>query len=333
MPRHRATNDLHPIQVVARRTGLTPDVLRAWEKRHAAVVPVRTPGNRRLYTDVHIERLLLLHKATLAGRSISQVAALDTDRLRALVAGDLAEGAPRLPAAAPSASAGPAVSRPSEPFEALIEADSYLDAALAAVRDLDGARLDVVLSRASIHLRRETLLDRLLAPLMQRIGELWEGGDLAVVHEHVASSVVRSLIGALALAVEPAPSAPTLVIATPAGQFHELGALGAALTAGRAGFRVLYLGPNLPAADIARAARERQAAALALSLTFPEGDPLLVDELRSLRRSLPGLPLLVGGRAIASYQRILDEVGARTVKNFGELRGAIDEILRLRSGG
>ena len=62
--------EMHPIKVVSRRTGLTPHVIRAWEKRYHAVTPKRTRTNRRVYTDEDVERLLLLRRATLAGRSI-----------------------------------------------------------------------------------------------------------------------------------------------------------------------------------------------------------------------------------------------------------------------
>src|SRR5918999_1092269 len=86
---------VHPIGVVTRRTGLSPDLLRAWEKRYDVVKPARSGGGRRLYSDADIERLRLLYRATLAGRGIGQVATLSTPALAALVrrAGD--GGVPR----------------------------------------------------------------------------------------------------------------------------------------------------------------------------------------------------------------------------------------------
>src|SRR5678810_782943 len=72
---------LHPIQIVTRRTGLSADVLRVWEKRYAVVTPVRSSSGRRLYSDADIERLRLLVQATRTGRTIGQVAALPTEAL------------------------------------------------------------------------------------------------------------------------------------------------------------------------------------------------------------------------------------------------------------
>src|SRR6476646_793213 len=76
---------LHPIQIVTRRTGLSADVLRVWEKRYAVVTPVRSESGRRLYSDTDIERLRLLVQATRAGRAIGQVAALPTSALVSLL--------------------------------------------------------------------------------------------------------------------------------------------------------------------------------------------------------------------------------------------------------
>jgi hypothetical protein len=76
---------LHPIQIVTRRTGLSADVLRVWEKRYGVVTPLRSTSGRRLYSDADIERLRLLVQATGRGRAIGQVAALSTPALVALL--------------------------------------------------------------------------------------------------------------------------------------------------------------------------------------------------------------------------------------------------------
>src|SRR5918992_5648202 len=78
----------HPIGVVSERTGLSPDLLRVWERRYRAVEPSRAPDGQRLYSDTDVERLRLLRLATLAGRSIRQVAQLPTDELTRLVRED-----------------------------------------------------------------------------------------------------------------------------------------------------------------------------------------------------------------------------------------------------
>ena len=89
------------MKVVARRTGLSPHVIRMWEKRYGVVAPARTETRRRLYTEADITRLGLLRQATLLGYSISRIAALPTEQLRALV-NEEAATAPPVPPRLPS---------------------------------------------------------------------------------------------------------------------------------------------------------------------------------------------------------------------------------------
>src|SRR6478609_7337401 len=85
----------HPIGVVARRTGLKPDLIRAWERRYGAVEPGRSTTRRRFYSDADVERLQLLRRVVRTGRGISQVAGLPNEELRALLAEEPAEDLPR----------------------------------------------------------------------------------------------------------------------------------------------------------------------------------------------------------------------------------------------
>jgi len=120
-------------------------------------------------------------------------------------------------------------------------------------------------------------------------------------------------------------SGPRLVVATPTGQHHEIGAMIAAFAAALAGWRVTYLGPDLPAADLARAARELRVAAIAVSLTVL--DPAAVTEIRSLRR-LAGrrMPILVGGRAMSRIAGQLDRAGVVRVRDVPALRAALENL-------
>jgi MerR family transcriptional regulator, light-induced transcriptional regulator len=303
----------HPIGVVARRTGMKPDLIRAWERRYHAVEPGRTQTRRRSYSDADIERLLLLRRVVSGGRGIGQVAHLSNQELRALLADKPARDVPVATEAAV----------PAPPQEET--ADSYLTLCLSAARRLDVHDLERQLERASIALGRHRLLEQLLSPLMRRIGELWQSGELRPVHEHMASSVVRSFVGSLRAAYHAASGAPHLLVTTPVRQLHELGALIAAASAASDGWQVTYLGPDLPAEEIAAAAVQTGAKAVALGIVYPPDDALLPEELRRLRRLLSRTTeLIVGGRAAVSYSAILDETGARRVESYREMREELD---------
>ncbi len=298
----------HPIQVVARRTGLSPDVLRAWEKRYGVVEPGRSEGGRRLYSDEDIERLRLLRRASRVGRRISQVALLGTEQLSGLVEEDEREEIETAPEGAGEATA----------------ADGLLKASLAAMERLDGRELESTLNRALVSLSAAVLIEQVASPLLRRVGELWVEGSARPAQEHLVSAVLLRVLGKLIENAEASSAAPAIVVTTPAHQEHEFGALFVAATAAAEGWRVIYLGANLPADDIAAAVRETGAEAVAVSIVYPPDDEEMGDELRELRLKLPpAVPVLVGGAAISSYRTVLDEIEAIELSSLEELRSML----------
>ena len=308
------TEHRYSIKLVARRTGLSAHAIRIWEKRYNAVLPARTETNRRLYSDADMERLLLLHKATLDGHAIGQIAKLPTEQLRQLF--HTAEATPSVKAVqtnktVPTSSA------------------AILENCLQFVKQLDPERLQRALEDAEVALSRPRFIEQLIAPLLQKIGELWRDGTLRVIHEHMATAVTRSFLGNVRSAYDVPETAPGVVTTTPVGQLHELGALMASATASAEGWRVTYLGPNLPAEEIAAAARQNQARAVALSIVYPTDDPRLEPELQKLRRLLPGdVALLIGGRAAVNYRTTLEMLGVQLIKDMASF-SAILEALRV----
>lgn len=298
------------IKIVANRTGLTAHVIRIWEKRYGAVTPERTATNRRLYSDEQIERLSLLRDITRVGHSIGHVAKLPTEKLRKLATDSLATNGP-----APRAvRSGPATL-------------PILDECLAAVKALDARALEAGLKRGATELGAQGLLQRVVAPLAQNVGEFWRDGSLTAAHEHFATAVIRVFLSQAAKPFAGSEQAPVLVVATPAGQLHELGALLAGAAAANLGWHVTYLGASLPAAEIAGAVRQCRGRAVALSLVYPEDDPRLAGELTALRQALPPeVTLLVGGRAMPAHRRLLTRLGAVPVADLNELGLALDRL-------
>ncbi len=303
----------HPIQVVARRTGLTPDVIRAWERRYGAVTPRRSDTRRRLYSDSETERLRLLKQATDLGRRIGDVATLGADELARLVESDRA-------AEVRSDGEGQAWSQRSGER-------GHLRACMGAVRALDPAALEHALASAAADLSVPVLLQDVVSPLMTGIGSEWRVGNLRVAHEHMASAGVRSFLGGVLASSNPSTTGPVLIVATPLGQVHELGALMAAVAAAAVGWQPLYLGAAIPTDEIVYATRSRRARAVALSICYPGDDGAVDPELRKLRSRLPAeTVLLVGGRARSSYGRFVAESDAVAVNDLAGLQRTLDEL-------
>ncbi len=297
----------HPIGVAAERTGLTPDVLRVWERRYRAVSPDRSEGRQRLYSDDDIERLRLLRLATIPGRGISQVVGLSVGELAQLVEED-ASARSRVDAAAPAdtGSGSESIAR-----------------ALALVRAFDAAGLEWLLGRVLAEMGLVNFIAAVGAPLLRRVGDEWHAGRVSVGQEHLATSTVRRvIIGAMAVGTAPG-DAPRMVVATLAGERHEVGALFVAAVATAHGWAVTYLGADLPAADIAEAARAVGAKVVALSVVAPADRRQILRELESIRGGLPaGVDLVVGGSGAAGLARDLEPAGVRVLDRLSELGSA-----------
>jgi DNA-binding transcriptional MerR regulator/methylmalonyl-CoA mutase cobalamin-binding subunit len=296
-----------PIQIVAARTGLTAHVIRIWEKRYGAVTPARTPTNRRLYSEAQIERLNLLRRLAEAGHGIGFVAKLPTDRLEKLV------------------DEGGAVSIQVVRKGVASEA-AALDQALHAVRALDATGLEHVLSEAEVALGGQGVLQRLIGPLVQTLGDEWRAGSITAAHEHFATAVIRVFLSGAARPFAGVHDAPVIIVVTPAGQLHELGALLVGASAANLGWRVIYLGSGLGAADIAGAARQNHARAVALSIVYPADDPHLPDELLRLRELLPDTAIVAGGRAMPAYRGTLDKIHALQSQDLANLGSMLDGL-------
>jgi DNA-binding transcriptional MerR regulator/methylmalonyl-CoA mutase cobalamin-binding subunit len=311
----------HPMRIVTRRTGLSADLLRAWERRYEVVRPSRSENGRRLYSDADIERLGLLYRATLAGRGIGQLARLSTSELAALVRRDTeAERSDN------GAHTPPAVAPPADHHLAY-----YLRDSIRAIERLDAVALETSLRRAMVALPGDALLDGLVAPLLERIGTRWRDGTLQPVHGHLASAVLRRVLDRVIETAASASASPNLVVATPAGQLHEFGAMLAAATAAAEGWRVTYLGASLPAEDIAAAAAQTRARAVALSIVYPAGDPAVGHELRRLGTLLPKeVTLVVGGAASTGYRSVLEEIGATPTSDLADFRSQLRTLRRGR---
>jgi DNA-binding transcriptional MerR regulator/methylmalonyl-CoA mutase cobalamin-binding subunit len=297
----------HSIKMVARKTGLTPHVIRVWERRYGAVTPTRTETNRRLYSDDEVMRLALLRQAIQAGHSIGNIAQLPTDQLSQIAADSKA---------AESTEASPQVSN-----------QTIIDESLKAIRALNTAEFEDALSKGIVALGQHGLLEKVIGPLAWQLGELWRQGEILAAHEHFASTVIRNFLGQNSKPFAANSNAPTLVVTTPSGQLHELGAVMVAAAANDLGWRVIYLGPSLPAADIGAAATQHQARAVALSIVYPEDDPNLPAELENLRKYLPAeTRIIAGGRAAAAYSATLTKIGATRATQLKELYTALDAL-------
>jgi len=276
------------IGTLARLTGVTTHAIRIWERRYHALNPTRTPGGARLYTDADVQRLRLVKQLLERGYTISAIANLSMDELGRLTPLE----------ASPAPTPGPEIDA---------RARVVIDELLAAIAELDLDRAGRTLVQATNGFSPHDLVVHVLAPTLNEIGNRWANGEICTASEHAASAMLRTQLGAL-LAAQPVNGKAPVVCTTPAGEQHELGALLAAVLIAMHGRRAVYLGADLPAEQIAQAARLSKAGCVALSLVGLGADAAR-SELSALLDVLPpGVQVLVKGRRVAELPGLPERV-------------------------
>ena len=270
---------LYPIRAAAKLTGISLDTLRAWERRYQAVTPER--GRRgRLYSDADIRRLLLLKEAVENGYAIGQVASLSDSLLKDSL------GGPGLPPAGRARKALLAGS-----------ASEILEPVLNAVESFDYTEANQQIGRLAVLLSARDFVHQVALPLMQAVGDGWHEGKLCVAQEHMATAVLRNVLGSLAYMKSSSDHASRILFATPADELHEFGILAAAILAAGSGLGIIYLGPNLPSEEILVAAKRCSPKAVVLGVARDNPTSQVLQEVRSVARELPPtVELWVGGR-------------------------------------
>jgi DNA-binding transcriptional MerR regulator/methylmalonyl-CoA mutase cobalamin-binding subunit len=236
---------MYSIKAVAQATGLTVETLRAWERRYGIVVPNRDAGGRRVYRPEDVLRLRRLREATERGHPIGRLAGLDDDHLASL----LSETSDR---------------------RARATSNAFVDRILESAQHFRSADCEQALTLAIAMLPPQQLVSDVLQPLLREVGERWHRGDFAISQERLVSSIVRRHVGLMLDAYDRNARRAPIVFATLPGERHELGLLACAMMCASRGHKVHYLGPDLPAAEIARFAREVGAAVVALSVVMPD---------------------------------------------------------------
>lgn len=248
---------VYPMRVVSRRTGLSADLIRAWEKRYQAISPDRTDGNARRYSQLEIQRLELLRDVIAQGHSIGDIAQLPNETLANLLA-------EQPPSAQDTAT------------------DETLSAYVAAIEAWDLRESQAILSRAATLRPPDALALEVLAPILRAIGDSWERGRLSVTQEHAASAQVRGLLATLLQTIAVERGAPKVLIAAPEGHEHELGGLIAAVLGAQVGVAPVYLGANVPLDELESTLARTGAGVVLLAVSRTVNDL----ELSRLRRAI-----------------------------------------------
>ena len=241
----------------ARRVGVSPELLRAWERRYGLLRPFRSSGGFRLYTADDAERVSRMRRALDAGLSAAEAARTALEETRPS-SGLLDEAAARL---------------------------------VVATREFDEAGAHAVLDEILASFGVEAVLRDVILPALEQVGDDWQRGSIDISQEHFVSNLIRGRLLALAR-LWGRGGGPLALLACAPGEQHDITLLAFGLVLRSHGWRILYLGADTPIETVARTA-ETTVPGLAVVSAFDAG--LLEAHVAALRRLARTTPLVLAG--------------------------------------
>lgn len=200
---------------------------------------------------------------------------------------------------------------------------------MALARALDSASLDETLRRSVATLGISTFIESVAAPLLRLVGDEWHAGHLTLAQEHLVSSLLHDIVAESMRSFTSQNGAPRLLVTTPAGERHAIGAALVGAAAAVEGWNVLYLGPDLPATEIADAAVSASVRLVAVSIVYVEHRDAVIEEMRALRSRLPStIAVIAGGSGASAIAPELAKIGVRVESSIA---GLLAELRRERT--
>jgi DNA-binding transcriptional MerR regulator/methylmalonyl-CoA mutase cobalamin-binding subunit len=267
-----STEGLLRVGELSRRSGVSADLLRAWERRYGLLHPERSAGGLRLYSPTDLERVRLMKQHLASGLAAAEAAAL---ALR-----DQSSASVVRPAAVRTELAG-------------------------ALEAFDEPRAQAVIDRLLTSTTVDTLLREIVLPYLDDLGDRWERGDASVAQEHFASSVLRGRLLALARGWGMGMGSVAVLACLPEEQ-HDIGLISFGLALRSQGWRIVYLGPNCPIDTVAETARLVDATLIVLSGVDAGRARAVTGALKELAARHT---LALGGTAAAAVDANLEAAG------------------------
>jgi DNA-binding transcriptional MerR regulator len=241
---------------LSRRTGVAPELLRAWERRYGLLRPARSEGGFRLYSDADELRVEEMRRHLRRGLAAAEAARLAVEGERTVVR--------------------------TEDGGSELEADrSRLRTALDA---FDEARAQGILDELLAAFTIEKVLSAVILPYLVDLGERWSRGEATVAQEHFASNLIRGRLLGIGRGWD-AGDGRRAVLACAPGELHDLGLIAFGLTLNRKGWRITFLGPDTPVESLVDAVERLKPELVVVAATTKRRLSPLVESLGEMSRS------------------------------------------------
>ncbi len=283
---------MYTIKAVSLASGVSIETLRAWERRYGVVRPERDASGRRAYQPADVIRLKKLREATQNGHAISKLAKLSDEQLDT-------------------------TALQAQSAEALENnASAFVQRMLKAAEHYQPDHCDHALSMAMALLPLRDVIKQVLSPVLKSVGERWHQGSFTIGQERIVTQCIEKHVTIALDNYNRITSGQPIVFATLGAERHEFGILMSALLAASHGFRCVYIGPEIPAEDLAVLVTRVNARALIMSFVFNK-TANNQRELKKLLALCPSeLPIWAGGKEAESLTAGITDQRLLVIKHF-----------------
>lgn len=276
----RSPSDAFPIRTVSALTGINPITLRTWERRYHLIEPIRTPKGHRLYSKDQIAMLNRVVALLERGVSISQIN-------HAQIAGD--------------------------PISQATQEDEFwgrlIQRMVTAISRFEEATLESAYNEALSLYSVDTVTQKLLMPMLDKLGKRWQNGEGTIAEEHFFGVYLRNKLGARFHHRKRNDHAPGLLTACMPGEHHEAGLLLFALGAYDHGYRCILLGADMPLEELPAAVKQSQAKGIVLSASYTPDMADFKDKISKLVAKAC-VPVFIGGHTSVFHGDVIEQIGA-----------------------
>jgi DNA-binding transcriptional MerR regulator len=262
----------YSIKELEQLSGIKAHTIRIWEKRHRLIEPQRTSSNIRLYSDFDLKKIINVSMLNNNGFRISSIARMTIDELTTKVM-ELSEGKHR--------------------------ATIYIDQLVTSMIDLDEEMFEKQLASLEKKVGLESTFMEVVYPFLEKIGLLWQTGNITPAHEHFISNLIRQRL-ITAIASLPITSKGTLraILFLPEGELHEIGLLFYHYIARKSGLKTFYLGQTVPHADLKTIYNIHKPHLLITSMTSSPSVQDLNGYIQRLAADFPSSKILASGSVL-----------------------------------
>ena len=265
----------YSIKELEKLSGIKAHTIRIWEKRHELIAPSRTATNIRYYSDDDLKRIMNVSILINSGLRISKIINLSKDELKRLV----------------------------HERNNINSTSAPIDRLIVAMIDLDERKFLKVLNEISKRQGFENLIIKTIYPFLEKIGILWQTGNISPVQEHFISNLIRQkLIVAIDGIPIPTPKSKSAILFLPENEYHELGLLFSNYVVRKNGIRTYYLGQSVPYSDLLQIVKTHQPDFIITSLITTLNKPKLESYLKGLSKDFKKQQILISGQLIKNVK-------------------------------